>query len=105
MTQAAGGVCCASRYSDVKHEAQPCDLVLRPEVRAPLAGKARLLPGACSWNLGEGCFMWVLRGLNRLGGPHSTRIRMAMPTLWGAFTKEGRLDGLIGATVMSKVWR
>lgn len=30
---------------------------------------------------------------------------MAMPTLWGALAKEGRLDGLIGAPVMSKVWR
>lgn len=70
MTQAAGGACCAPSYSDVKYEALPYDLVLHPEVLAPLASRARLFPGACSWNSGEGSFAWVLTGLNeQIRGP------------------------------------
>lgn len=47
MTKAAGGDCALS-YSDVKYEALSCNLVLYPEVLAPLASKAWLFPGACS---------------------------------------------------------
>lgn len=70
MTRAAGGSCCAPGYSDVKYEVLPYDLVLLLEVLAPLASKARLFPGACSWNLCEGGFAWVLTGLNQqIRGP------------------------------------
>ena len=70
MTEAAGGACCAPSYFDVKYEALPYDLVLHPEVLAPLASKARLFPGARSWNLGEGSFASVLTGLNQqIRGP------------------------------------
>lgn len=106
MTQAAGGASCAPSYSDAKCEALPCDLALHPEVSSPQAGKARLFPAACTWNSGEGSFVWVLMGLKgRLGGPHSVRIRMALSAVRGAFAKKGRLGGLAGATVMTEVWR
>lgn len=58
MTQAAGGACCAPSYSDVKYEALPYELVLHPEVLAPLASR----PG-CFLVLAAG--MWVKEVLSR----------------------------------------
>lgn len=90
----------------MSNDLMPYDLVLHPEVSLPQAGKARLLPAACSWNSEEGSFVWVLTGLKgRLGGPHSVRIRMALSAVRGAFAQKGRLGGLAGATVMTEVWR
>lgn len=82
-------------------------LVLHPELRgsATTGCQGRLFPGVLSQNLGEGSFVWVLTGLKQqLRGPTFLRIRMAL-SMFLAFTKQERLDGLAGATAMTNVWR